>query len=71
MILKKKQKKLDSLKNGMFKNITLKSLKEGTDACRPISCNISTEKIVRKKTFLTDLKTADVTPVFKEDKSLF
>ena len=68
---KETKKKLDSSKKGIFKNITLKSLKEGTGACRPVSCNILAETIVRKRTFLTDLKSADVTPVFKEDKSLF
>ena len=57
---------LDSSKKGTFKNITPKSLREASDICSPILCNIWSEEILQKETFSTNLKNADVTPVFKK-----
>ena len=68
--IEKETKNLDSSKKGTFKNITPKSLREGSDLCTPILCNIWVEEIARKGTFLKDLKNADVTSLFKKDNPL-
>ena len=70
MIIKKINKKFRYFeKNGRFKGITPKSLKEASDICSPILCDALAEEIIRKRTFSKDNKNADVTPVFKRDPS--
>ena len=47
--IEKKNKNLGSSKKGLiFANITPKSLKQASDKCNPILCNIWSEKLVRK-----------------------
>ena len=62
---------LDNKKNGTFKNIPTRRLKDVSDICSPILASIWNEEILINKHFPTNLKLADVTPVFKKkDKNL-
>ena len=59
------------IKNGTFKNIPTRRLKDVSDICSPILANIWNEKILLNKDFTENLKLADVSPVFKKkDKTL-
>ena len=58
-------------KNSTFNNIPTKRLKEVSDICAPALNYIWNKEIITQKSFLNNLKLADVTPVFKkEDASL-
>jgi len=57
---------LDNKKNGTFKNIPTRRLKDASDICGPILCNIWKEQVLLNKIFPNKLKLADVTPVFKK-----
>ena len=56
---------LNSVKNGAFKNIPTRCLKEVADICSLILTQISIIKITDKKYFPTNLKLTDVNPVLK------
>ena len=58
---------LNSSKQGTFKNIPTKCLKESSDICSKYLLNIWNNEIVRNGYFPDKLKLADVTPVFKKD----
>ena len=58
-------------KNGTFKNIPTRRLKDVSDICSPILANIWNEEILVNKNFPENLKLADLSPVFKKkDKIL-
>ena len=62
---------LDNKKNGTFKNIPTRRLKDVSDICSPILANIWNEEILLNKIFLENLKLADVSPIFKKkDKTV-
>ena len=50
----------------LLQNLSIK----GKICCRPSLCNIWAEEIVRKGTFPKNLKSADVTLVFKKDNPI-
>ena len=56
-VIKIEIKNLDSSKEGTFKNIAPKSLKEAQDICSPLSCNIWAKEIVQKEAFPDDPQT--------------
>ena len=62
---------LDNKKNGTFKNIPTRLLKDVSDVCSPILANIWNEEIQLNKSFLENLKLADVTPIFKKKDKTF
>ena len=57
---------LDEKKNGTFKNIPTKCLKEASIECGPFLTRIWNEEVVGLGSFPKDLKLADVTPIFKK-----
>ena len=61
---------LDSSKKGSFAIIPANVLKEMADICSIHLKNIWNEEIIHKKTFPSNLKFADVTPIFKKDNAL-
>ena len=57
-------------KNGTFKNIATRRLKDVSDICSPILANIWNEEILLNKIFPENLKLADVSPIFlKKDQT--
>ena len=58
---------LSSNKNGTFKNITAKYLKENIVICDPQLTKIWNKKIINHQQFPNKLKTADVTPFLKKE----
>ena len=61
---------LDSNKNGTFKNVPTRKLKEFSDICSPSLEKIWNDEILNKKHFSHLLKLADVTPVYKKNDKL-
>ena len=55
---------LDNKKNGNFKNIPARRIKDVSDGCSHVLANIWNEEILLKKYFPENLKLADVTPIF-------
>ena len=66
-IISKEVLLLDSKKNGTFKNIPPKVLKESVSECSPILSNIWNNEMVAGGLFSDSLKLADVSPIFKKD----
>ena len=63
--------KLDKKKNGTYENISVKAIKEASEICSSSLTNIWNTEILGKCNFETNLKLADVTPVFKKkDRTL-
>ena len=62
---------LDNKKNGTFKNIHTRRLKDVSDICSPILANIWNEEILLNKIFPENLKLADVSPIFKKKDKTF
>ena len=62
---------LDNKKNGTFKNVPTRLLKDISDVCSPILANVWNEEIQLNKSFLENLKLADVTPIFKKKDKTF
>ena len=60
---------LDRKKNGTFKNIPTKILKETSSICSETLLQIWNEQIINLKTFPKSLKLADITPIFKKGDS--
>ena len=58
---------LDAKKNGTFKNIPTKRLKEVSDIAGSALLNIWNNEIINQKFFPKNLKVADITPVFKKE----
>ena len=58
-------------KNGTFKNISTRRLKDVSDICYPILTNIWNQQILLNKIFLENLKLADVSPIFKKKDKTF
>ena len=58
-------------KNGTFKNIPTRRLKNVSDVCSPILANIWNEEILLNKKFPENLKLADVIPIFKKKDKTF
>ena len=58
-------------KNGTFKNIATRRLKDVSDICSPILANIWNEEILLNKIFPENLKLADVSPIFKKKDQTF
>ena len=62
---------LDNKKNGTFKNIHTRRLKDVSDICSPILANICNEEILLNKNCPENLKLADASPVFKKKDKTF
>ena len=62
---------LDNKKNGTFKNIHTRRLKDVSDICSPILANIWNEEILLNKNIPENLKSADVSPIFKKKDKTF
>ena len=62
----KKIKNFKSAKNCTFKNMPVRCLKEAADISNPLLTQTWSSKIINKKSFLTNLKLADVNPAFKK-----
>ena len=60
-------KNLKSDKASTYKNIPAKQLKETSDICGKSLMDIWNIQIVRNKIFPTNLKLADISPIFKKD----
>ena len=58
-------------KNGTFKNIPTRRLKNVSDIFSPILANIWNEEILLYKIFPENLKLADVSPIFKKKDKTF
>ena len=58
-------------KNGTFKNIPTRRIKDISDLCSPVLANIWNEEILLNKNFPENLKLADVTPIFKKKDKTF
>ena len=58
-------------KNGTFKNIPTRRLKDVSDIFSPILANIWNEEILLYKIFPENLKLADVSPIFKKKDKTF
>ena len=58
-------------KNGTFKNIPTRRLKDVSDVCSPILANIWNEEILLNKNFPENLKLADVKPNLKKKDKTF
>ena len=58
-------------KNGTFKNISTRRLKDVSDICYPILTNIWNQEILLNKIVLENLKLADVPPIFKKKDKTF
>ena len=58
-------------KNGTFKNIPTRRIKDVLDVCSPVLANIWNEEILLNKNFPENLKLADVTPIFKKKDKTF
>ena len=58
-------------KNGTFKNISTRRLKDVSDICYPILTNIWNQEILLNKIFLENLKLVDVPPIFKKKDKTF
>ena len=57
-------------KNGTFKNIATRRIKDVSDVCSSVLANIRNEEILLNKNFPENLKLANVKPIFKKkDKS--
>ena len=62
---------LNNSKQGTFGNIPTKIIKDTTEICTPILVNIWNKTMLKNYVFETNLKTADITPVFKKkDRTL-
>ena len=62
---------LDNKKNGTFKNIPTRCLKDVSDVCSSVLANIWNEEILLNKNFPENLKLVDVTPIFKKKDKTF
>ena len=62
---------LDNKKNGTFKNIPTRRLKDVSNMCSPILANIWNEEILLNKNFPVNLKLADISPIFKKKDQTF
>ena len=62
---------LDNNKNGTFKSIPFRRIKDVSDVCSPALANIWNEEILLNKNFPENLKLADVTPIFKKKGKTF
>ena len=62
---------LDNKKNGTFKNIHTRRLKDVSDICSTILANICNEEILLNKNCPENLKLADASPVFKKKDKTF
>ena len=58
-------------KNGTFKNIPTRRLKDVSDIFSPILANIWNEEILLYKIFPENLKLADMSPIFKKKDKTF
>ena len=58
---------MKSDKASTYKNISAKKLKGTSDICRKYLMDIWNIQIVRNKIFPTNLKLADISPIFKKD----
>ena len=57
-------------KNGTFKNIATRRIKDVSDVCSSVLANIRNEEILLNKNFPENLKLANVKAIFKKkDKS--
>ena len=65
--IRKEISKLDSAKNGTFKNIPTKHLKGASEICNEYLLQIWNEEIIKNGTFPEKLKLADITPIFKKE----
>ena len=62
---------LDNKKNGIFRNIPTRRLKDVSDVCSPISANIWNEEILLNKNFPENRKLADLSPFLKKKDKTF
>ena len=58
---------LDSKKDGTFRNITTRLLKDTSDICGKKLLNVWNNEIIQSHSFPAKLKLADITPIFKKD----
>ena len=62
---------LNNKKNGTFSNIPTKRLKEVSDICASLLKDIWNKETITQKSFPSNLKLADVKPVFKKEDASY